>query len=770
MRLAGSAGRCYDLPSIRPDSQRRVRALTGALLIFGLACDASAAPARLAVPLALGETAGVDREAWPASASVPLPRGRLRDPTVWVAAPGGRETAGQARVLERWPDGSIRWLEVDFVADVAAGRQATYTLHDGAPPHAPRGGIRREERTDTRVLDAGPIQVTVPGAGTTLVELAAGPHRLPIALPTLDVERAAPARATVARVAVETAGPVRTELVVTGRYPQGVDYEARLAVFAAKPWVRLQLTVTNMADAEFAPIRSLALAFAGPFARAALGVDGAGRLFTLLGAEHHDLVQADAAPVQLDGEPAGRHGDGWVRAIAGDTALTVVARYFWEEYPKAIEVSADRLRVDLLAGREAPVLFGTGAAKTCELWVALEPLDGSIAPATLAAALRAPLLALPPAEWIVATHALPQALAPGAPGARDFLARLATAVNKYEARARTERWDDGPPVPCSARTAEHPRLGFYGAFNWGDWNFPGYRDHADGCDAWGNLEYDLSQVLGLAWAATGSPLFLETLVPAARHYRDVDVIHHAPGHPQWVGLNHPHTAMHFTFGKPAYVDLGHTWTEGLLTYYRLTGETRALDAARGIADALRPFAAHADNPRKLGWPMIALVAVYDATGERRYLEAARTYADAALKAYRPSPASADWKMGILADGLAAVHAASGDDRIRRWLVAYADALLENPRRWPDPRYSLPLGYLAAVTGDPRYRTAALAVASRLTIPGLGKQLAIAGRTGFRLLAPLAAATPARAAPPPPSAPARRRPSPSHAAPGPPRGR
>ena len=769
MRLAGSAGRCYDLASIRPDSQHGRRILVRALLALGLACDAHAAPARLAVALGLGETAGVRREAWPAAASVPLPRGRLRDPGLWVAAPGGRETAAQARVLERWPDGSIRWLRVDFLADVAAGGQATYTLHDGPPPHPLRGGIRREERAETRVLDTGPLQVTVPGTGTTLAELAAGSHRVPIALPALHVEGAAPATATVARLAVESVGPVCTELLVTGRYPQGIDYEARLAVFAGQPWIRLQLTVTNVADAEFAPIRSLALAFAGPFARAALGIDAASRAFTDLGADRHELVQTDAEPVQVDGERAGRHGDGWVRAIAKDTALTVVSRYFWQEYPEAIEVTADRLRLDLLAGRDTPVLFGTGAAKTHELWVALEPLDGATAPATLAAGLRAPLLALPPAEWIVASRALPQALDPAAPGARDFLARLATAVGKYQANARTERWDDGPPIPCTARTAEHPRQGFYGVFNWGDWNFPGYRDHADGCDAWGNLEYDLSQVLGLAWAATASPLFLETLVPAVRHYRDVDVIHHAPGHPQWVGLNHPHTAMHFTFGKPAYVDLGHTWTEGLLTYYRLSGETRALDAARGIADALRPLAAHADNPRKLGWPMIALVAVYDATGERSYLGAAQAYADAALRAYRPSPAGGDWKMGILADGLAAVHAATGDDRIRRWLVSYADTLLASPRRWTDPRYALPLGYLAAASGDRRYRAAALDVASHLTIPALGKQLAIAGRTGFRLLAPLAAATPSPAAPPRPSAPAPRRPSPSRAAPRRPRG-
>ena len=103
------------------------------------------------------------------------------------------------------------------------------------------------------------------------------------------------------------------------------------------------------------------------------------------------------------------------------------------------------------------------------------------------------------------------------------------------------------------------------------------------------------------------------------------------------------------------------------------------------------------------------------------------------------------------------------------LGGYADTLLASPRRWTDPRYALPLGYLAAASGDRRYRAAALDVASHLTIPALGKQLAIAGRTGFRLLAPLAAATPSPAAPPRPSAPAPRRPSPSRAAPRRPRG-
>src|SRR5204863_6316314 len=90
-----------------------------------------------------------------------------------------------------------------------------------------------------------------------------------------------------------------------------------------------------------------------------------------------------------------------------------------------------------------------------------------------------------PGSWIAASGALPRALDPDAPGARDFLARLATAYDRYLDRVRTERWDDGPPVPCSERKTEHPRVGLYGALNWGDWQFPGYRDHVRGCDGWG---------------------------------------------------------------------------------------------------------------------------------------------------------------------------------------------------------------------------------------------------------------------------------------------
>src|SRR5262249_22081377 len=147
--------------------------------------------------------------------------------------------------------------------------------------------------------------------------------------------------------------------------------------------------------------------------------------------------------------------------------------------------------VDLLAGVPAAVPLGAGAAKTFELWIAFADA-GHGDPGALAARLQHPLVAHVDPGWVVGSHALPNAIAPTSAGAADFLPRLERGIATYLARNRAERWDDGPPVvPCDASTADPAHVGAYGALNWGDWNFPGFRDHAKGCfDAWGNLEYD----------------------------------------------------------------------------------------------------------------------------------------------------------------------------------------------------------------------------------------------------------------------------------------
>src|SRR5262249_23050930 len=256
----------------------------------------------------------------------------------------------------------------------------------------------------------------------------------------------------------------------------------------------------------------------------------------------------------------------------------------------------------------------------------------------------------------------------------------------------------------------------------------------------------------------------DAFVAAALHYRDVDIIHHDPDHPDRVGLNHPHKVGHFLPETAQNVDLGHAWLEGLITHYRLTGERRSLAAAQAMGDALAGRVGKAGNPRQFGWPMIALAALADSTGDARYRDAATRFAEPALRAFDPTPAAADWKIGILADGLAAVQTVAPDAARMTWLTRYADALVTAPPdEFPDARYALPLGVLAHATGDSRYRGGARAgghppraraAAGAPAGRGGGRAPPPAGRPGLRLPGPRPAPAAGPAAPPPPAAPPR----------------
>jgi YetA-like protein len=730
-----------------------------------LVVPAAPVHADLSVPLRIAESAGIARRSAPAATGVPLPRGAARDAArLWVADAAGAAVPSQATILERWPDGSIRWVLIDTLADVAGDGETAYTVREGAPRPATGPRVQLEKTPAGPVVDTGAMRVTIPASGDALVDqVEVGGQRVAgrIPLPALVVENTNEREPTPEPPHVETDGPVRTELLLRGRWPDGAAYEARLAFFAGQPMLRLRFTLTNVGFASSLPIRRLGVSAPGDFTSGTFGIGRDARRIAPL-TEAHTVRQMDADAAQIDRVPAGARSDCWVSGASVAATVLLVTPGCWQQYPQDLAVSPTALRVDLFAGGEEPVSLGRGAAKTHEVWFVFQPPSGAAASRDVATALATPLVPSVDPQWVVRTGALAQSLAPDDPGAASFLRRLSDAFRRYQARGVAERWDEGPPGDCIARSAEHVRTGFFGTLNWGDWNFPGYRDQTKGCDAWGNLEYDLTQVLGLGWVATGKRQMWDAFVAAAQHYRDVDIIHHDPDHPDRVGLNHPHKVGHFLPETAQNVDLGHAWLEGLITHYRLTGERRSLEAAQAMGDALAGRVGKAGNPRQFGWPMIALAALADSTGEARYRDAASRFAEPALRAFDPTPAAADWKIGILADGLVAVQVVAPDAARMTWLTQYADALVTAPAdKFADPRYALPLGVVARWTGDARYRDRALAVANGLDIGDWGKALALGGRTGFRLLGPLAApagggpVTPVPAAPPRPSAGARK---------------
>lgn len=67
----------------------------------------------------ISETAGIARDREYVRVSVPWARGELwADADLAVVGPAGQVLPFQRRVLKQWPDGSVKWLLVDFAASV----------------------------------------------------------------------------------------------------------------------------------------------------------------------------------------------------------------------------------------------------------------------------------------------------------------------------------------------------------------------------------------------------------------------------------------------------------------------------------------------------------------------------------------------------------------------------------------------------------------------------------------------------------------------------
>jgi hypothetical protein len=724
------------------NSTMRVRA--GALLLaagFGcfLGTAVHALPAgRELSSLVVEEGEGLERKDWPLTFGFPLPPGEVTDAgEIAVIDAAGHLLPVQTRALARWPDGSARWVLVDTQVSLAPRGTGRLRLVTGSPA-APGVRLHVGETAERVTVDTGVLRFEIPKSEFAVLSAVATPGGRPMVagpmVATLTSTRGVLRAGAPASVTVLENGPLRARIALSGTYGEGLDYLIRIEAYAGQPFVRILHTFVNRNPAPHVQMHRLRievpLAPRGEISYA-FGLDGGRTRSGRLPKQGLGLVQEDNLTFRAGDERQSGRLAGWVALRAKQANAGMAGRWFWQEYPKAIEARPDSLVYDLWPAEVEPAKVGIGASKTHELtfWAASGESQRGAA---------APLVARLDPDWVARTGALPHALSPSGPAA-GFVAELVAAAERYLKRNARERWDDRRDVRCEGADGERPRLGAYGMWNWGDWNFPKYHDAIKGCDAWGNLEYDTTQVLALAFASSGREFLHEAMVAAARHFMDVDVIRFLPSRPDWVGMNHPKNPLHWSFELGG-VDLGHTWTEGLLSYHFLTGDERGLETARGIADYLtariRGFVR--GNPRQWGWPQIALVATYDATGEERYLEAARAYARGGMAAHEPT-AIEKWKLGILADGLAYTHARTGDEEIEAWLRRYAEAVARR-KVTLDARLFPALAYLAGKTGDRELKAAALERAAKLDLGSWGKPFTINGRIGLRIHSLLATST------------------------------
>ncbi|MCE2435412.1 MAG: hypothetical protein J4F29_21215, partial [Candidatus Latescibacteria bacterium] len=112
--------------------------------------------------LTVQEESGIERRAWPVTRGVPLPQGAVAEcDDLWLEDARGRAVTLQSRPLSHWPDGSIKWVLVDFQADVV-GSAVYHLCYAGEAPRAAPGNRLQISESDKRiVVCTGPLRFAV---------------------------------------------------------------------------------------------------------------------------------------------------------------------------------------------------------------------------------------------------------------------------------------------------------------------------------------------------------------------------------------------------------------------------------------------------------------------------------------------------------------------------------------------------------------------------------------------------------------------------------
>jgi len=360
-----------------------------------------------AIPIWVDEPNGVDLHAWPVTRGIPLKRGVLKDAKqAALFGADGSPVPCVSRAVAFWPDGSIKWLLLDFQVPLKAreGAKLKLVVGEKARPAPVPDSLRVTEGQRSVAVDTGKLKLSLANRGGRLVlavaldqngdgKVADGEVVVPpsegilgctfshVANPGayrsrtwLDPGQPDPGLAEVTELRVEEQSPLRAVVLVRAnlkhkllastidqklRPPVGTPVSLRFHLYAGSALVRIQHTFMFAGDVNHDFLRELGLRLplpAIPGEKVTASLDGAQVALTRGGG----LLQQNpdsAIAWQPDGKLAaiGGRADGWLDVSGGKWGVTVGLRHMREMWPQEIEVAKDGVWTHFYPPRVLPM-------------------------------------------------------------------------------------------------------------------------------------------------------------------------------------------------------------------------------------------------------------------------------------------------------------------------------------------------------------------------------------------------------------------------------
>ena len=613
------------------------------------------------ITIEVSESRGLARQGWPLSQGIPLPLGAVSSPDgLGVEDSLGRPVPAQFRPLSRWPDGSLKWVLVDFQAEVPAGtRRQYYLCSGGKQPETGGPRLRIEEDGEYIRVHTGALRFAISKRRFGLLEeVEFAGRRIDLAgeawvriceswsdgglkrrvygmggncLASLDREGY--------EAKVEEAGPLRAVIRCAGGFEaeapmhhyrgyQPFRFITRIYAYAGQAHVRMLHTVVVACDPRQTEVEEIGVRLIlGGTKRFLLG---ANRLIedalqegeeVLLsqGLDHHFSLERRGIRV-AEGERA----EGWMAVEDGEMGVGVALRHLAEEHPKALRASGGGLELYLwrdpegkrlnfrryaeeVAWHEGEGVYadGTGTAKTSEFFLVFYQPGTDPVP-TLRGLLAQPQVAVAP-EWMAHCQA-----------AGGF-----TPVD--ESRFPTSERMMRGFLDWLERNIQLGR--WYGFFDWGDalvaWDESAGDWRFRGRWGWCNSEWDPRHGVWIQYLRTGEPRYFALGEAMTRHSADVDTCHFHPFRPYMVGGCFRHSVDHFGDEPSA----SHTFVDNWVDYYYLTGDLRTLEVLREAGSFFLRYRWTEDprfsfSLRSIANVLRGLLYLHEITGEERFRQRA----------------------------------------------------------------------------------------------------------------------------------------------------